>query len=216
MSSCTVPDECPQEIADLLAACLYAKPAEPLSAAQIVLILREHLGSARQPPLPLERPLCRLERRSDYSFSMDKLAEQKSTRGAEAVQFQARRFWKVAHIQFCTIVALTTDQTDHICTTHTTTDSLTDYRISLTTHNHQGRVGTAPNTFHRITYMWRRINTHEGNRFLLAEGRHLPEQSSWKGPPGTWPGSLSQLGLEHKTAVHSLHMKWSISLSEGR
>jgi hypothetical protein len=89
-----VPDECPQEIADLLAACLYAKPAERPSAAQIVLILREHLGSARQPPLPLERPICRLQRHSDYSFSMDKLAEQMSTRGAEAVQFRARRIGK--------------------------------------------------------------------------------------------------------------------------
>jgi hypothetical protein len=89
----SVPDECPQEIADLLAACLYAKPAERPSAAEIVLILRDHLGSARQPPLLLETPI-RLHTHSDYSFSMDKVAEQMSTRGAEAVQFRARRFGK--------------------------------------------------------------------------------------------------------------------------
>jgi hypothetical protein len=91
---CRVPDECPQEIADLLASCLLPEPADRPSAAQIVVALREDLGAARQAPLPLQMAVCRLERHSDYSFSMEKTAEQMSIRGAEAVQLRARRFGK--------------------------------------------------------------------------------------------------------------------------
>ncbi len=87
---CRVPNECPQEIADLLASCLLADPAERPSAAQIVVLLREHLGTARQPLLPLKMPHSRLQWSSDSSSSMDRLAEQMSIRGAEAVQLRAR------------------------------------------------------------------------------------------------------------------------------
>jgi hypothetical protein len=86
-----VPEECPQEVAELLLSCRLPEPANRPSAARIVSVLREHLGVARQPFLTLESPIHRFQRRSGTSSSMERTAEQMSMRGAEAVQLRAER-----------------------------------------------------------------------------------------------------------------------------